>query len=1087
WYQDLDYLTPFASVDMPAANITAYAKWTPNERTITFNSNGGSAVATITNVYRTTISQPANPTREGYSFKGWYEDEGFTIPYRFVFIEDRDVTLYAKWEINQYNFIAYNDQAEMEFTTIAVGEEHMLALTGSSQIFAWGDNVYGQLGNNSTTSSSLPIDITKYFPLATGEGIIEIYAGNDFSAALTSDGRLFTWGYNGYGQLGLGTYTNYYSTPQDVTDMLLLADGETIDLVFVSRSAIHVVTSDGRVLGWGSSDMSGAYGIRRRPYDITPYFNFNPGETLVELSGGYQFIMAITSDDRIFGWGYDGYSGSFASGDYYYASAPVDFTSSFASILEPGESISDLEGADKVMFALTTSGRLLGWGYNQYGELLDGTTTKRSYPIDMTPSLSLDALEYIDHISAGWYHVSLLTSEGRMLTWGRNNFYQLGTMTTTDSMVPVDVTANMGVSDGDGIRQVVNTNYSSFVVTHNDHLIRFGNNQVGILGDGTTTTRSIPAQMSLVTWKCYELYRLEFADVLPTITDPGKYENTFDGWFENTGLTTPFTTTNMPAADFAIYAKWIPNQYSISFETNGGNAITAITLDYDSTINLPADPTKQGYTFAGWFTDAALSTPFTLPLMPEYDFTLYAGWTINVYNITYYYDLEPIQYIQVSNGGLHTIALTANGQVFTWGWNYYGQLGDGTTSSKQIPVDITANFYLNEGEKIINVYALYTHSVALTDSGRVFTWGYNTQGQLGDGTTTNRSLPVDITANFNFDSSETAVSIYRANQSVFVLTSLNKIFAFGSNSDGVLGYGDSINHVLPVEITGKFNLGTGETITMISGGLRHVMAISSTGRVFAWGYNSGNQFVFASTTPSGSLVPLDITNNLNLASGETITFIAAGNGQNYALTSLGKLLAWGYGKLGDGTTNYSATPINLMDYITLNPEESIIKIQAGNAYVLALSTDARLFSWGNNSAGQLGDGTTTERLLPVDVTNNFTFEVGENLSTLFTGYTASSSFVLSNIGGLYSFGLNNYGLLGDNTTTNRSVPTEINHIAFSYLITKQFDYQEAIVHIADPEKTGYTFAGWYTDTALTQAFTLTNMPSSHVKLYAKWQ
>jgi len=111
---------------------------------------------------------------------------------------------------------------------------------------------------------------------------------------------------------------------------------------------------------------------------------------------------------------------------------------------------------------------------------------------------------------------------------------------------------------------------------------------------------------------------------LPTPTKTGY---TFDGWYTDPALTTPFTTTVMPAEDFTIYAKWDINSYSLTFNSNGGSTVSTMQLNYGATIGTLPTPTKTGYTFAGWCTDAELTTLFTQSTMPGEELTLHAKWT----------------------------------------------------------------------------------------------------------------------------------------------------------------------------------------------------------------------------------------------------------------------------------------------------------------------------------------------------------------------------------------------------------------------------------------------------------------------------
>ena len=108
---------------MPAYSFTLYAKWTINQYTISFNSNGGTFVSSITQNFGTSVSQPSNPTRTGYTFNGWYSDSGLTNPYTFSTMPAYDFTLYAKWTINGYVLKFFNNDIEISSTIVSFGAQ----------------------------------------------------------------------------------------------------------------------------------------------------------------------------------------------------------------------------------------------------------------------------------------------------------------------------------------------------------------------------------------------------------------------------------------------------------------------------------------------------------------------------------------------------------------------------------------------------------------------------------------------------------------------------------------------------------------------------------------------------------------------------------------------------------------------------------------------------------------------------------------------------------------------------------------------------------------------------------------------------
>ena len=142
------------------------------------------------------------------------------------------------------------------------------------------------------------------------------------------------------------------------------------------------------------------------------------------------------------------------------------------------------------------------------------------------------------------------------------------------------------------------------------------------------------------------------ADVGSSISapsNPTKVGHTFAGWYSDSGLTTAFTFTTMPASNMTLYAKWTVNPYTITYITNGGSPVNPVTYDYNASTSAPVVPAKEGHTFAGWYSDSSLTTLHIFTSMPAENFTLYAKWTINTYTVTFN-----------SNGGSSITPITQN-------------------------------------------------------------------------------------------------------------------------------------------------------------------------------------------------------------------------------------------------------------------------------------------------------------------------------------------------------------------------------------------------------------------------------------------
>ena len=365
---------------------------------------------------------------------------------------------------------------------------------------------------------------------------------------------------------------------------------------------------------------------------------------------------------------------------------------------------------------------------------------------------------------------------------------------------------------------------------------------------------------------------------------------------------------------------------TFTFNTDGGTEIGQYTHKIGDSFRMPDDPEKLGFFFDGWYWDNENFTDeFKFSHIAERNVishvVLYAKWIVNQYTITYAFfsneynpllniSLNPEEtIIKLSLGSYHSSAITTAGRIFSWGYNYDGQLGDGTIINRNTPVDITNGFNLSVGETITNVTLGSYYSSAITSEGRFFTWGANFFVEIGDGTTINRGIPVEIISRFNLSVGETITEISLGHAHSSAITSAGRIFTWGANWNGQLGDGTTTDRITPVEITNGFDLSVGETIIDLSLGASHSSAITSAGRSFAWGWNANGQL--GEGTTIDRTTPVEITSLFNLSVGEKITEVSLGSSHSSAITSAGSVFIWGwndFGQLGDGTTISRTTP-----------------------------------------------------------------------------------------------------------------------------------------------------------------------------------
>ena len=310
-------------------------------------------------------------------------------------------------------------------------------------------------------------------------------------------------------------------------------------------------------------------------------------------------------------------------------------------------------------------------------------------------------------------------------------------------------------------------------------------------------------------------------------------------------------------------------------------------------------------------------------------------------------------WVQISGGGNTTAALGVNGQAWTWGNNASGQLGDNTTTSRLSPVSVVGGV-----TNWTQISAGSYHTTALRSDGTAWGWGANAAGQLGDNTTTNRSSPVlvvggvtnwlQISAGGNF------TAAIRANGTAW---------CWGENFDGRLGNGSTTNRSSPVLVIGGFT-----DWVQISAGATHTGAVRANGQAWCWGASNYAQLGAGNFTGRSSPV-------LVVGGFTDWIQISAGNGHTAAIRANGQAWCWGRntdGRLGDGTTSTRNSPVSVVGGFTDWVQISAGSTRPANMNTGAVRANGTAWCWGNNVSGQLGDNTTTTHSSPVSVVGGFT-------------------------------------------------------------------------------------------------------------------
>ncbi len=365
----------------------------------------------------------------------------------------------------------------------------------------------------------------------------------------------------------------------------------------------------------------------------------------------------------------------------------------------------------------------------------------------------------------------------------------------------------------------------------------------------------------------------------------------------------------------------------------------------------------------------------------------------------------------LSAGGSSSFAIAEDapsGSRTAWGWgsNDNGQLGDGTTDARSRPIQVGG---AADYRDFVSVNGGQTHSIGLTFAGIVWTWGSNTNGQLGDGTMTDRSTPVQVPGLV----AATAVAAGASHS--LALGASGTVWSWGDNSRGQLGHDSPNGPGRAARVAGLDN------VLAIAAGEYHSLAVrrefnlfgEPRGVVWAWGDNTFGQLGDGTTTARP--VPF----RLNTGPFLDVKAIVAGSHHSLAVNDGGSVVAWGRnsdGQLGDGTTVDRLFAVRVSDPSRDISFAGIDAIAAGRAHSLALR-DGEIWAWGDNAFGQLGDYRTVDRTIP--------FGIGLPVATAVAA-GLDHSLALRGGGEVWTWGRNTSGQLGDGSRDTDPAPAHPN-------------------------------------------------------------
>ena len=845
---------------------------------------------------------------------------------------------------------------------ISSGYSHTLALASDGTVYAWGEGANGRLGNGGTSDSTTPVAVTTAGTPMAGKTIIAVKAGDSHSLALASDGTVYAWGFNDDGELGNGNTTSS-NVPVAVTMSGVLA-GKTV--VAIGSGYYHslAITSDGMAYSWGYG-ADGRLGNNSTSNSNVPVaVNMSgvlAGKKITAIDGGDAHTLALTSDGMAYSWGY-GADGRLGNNSTSSSSVPVAVNTS--GVLS-GKKITAIAPGEAHSIALADDGKVYSWGYNGRGQLGRGNTSSSSVPVAVTTASGVLLNKTVVAIGSGHYHSHAVTSDGLAYSWGEGTDGRLGRGSTADATSPVAVTSS-GALSGKAVMSIVAGDAHSVALASDGSLYSWGNGANGRLGRGSTASSNVPVAVSLT--------------LVGTPSSPNNITTAPGDGSITLTWKAPITTYNQAITGYSLQYRVIGSSIWTTTAIPGDVATytkTGLTNNTKYQVRLAA-VTSAG---TGDYSNILLSNPRPNPTITSVAPSvgpISGGQNVTIVGTGFVPKEKNI--IQLSVSGMYSLALSSDGVVYAWGDGSSGQLGNNSTSSSSVPVAVTTAGTPMAGKTIVSISAGSAHSLALASDGTVYGWGFNSSGQLGNNSTSSSSVPVAVTTAGTPMAGKTIVSISAGSAHSLALASDGTAYAWGANALGQLGNGATSNSSLPVAVTMSGAL-SGKTIVQLSAGGAHSLALASNGTMYSWGTNTIGQLGNGAT--SNSSLPVAVTMSGAL-SGKTIVQLSAGGSHSLALASDGTAYAWGYGyygQLGVGSVSDADVPLAVTASGALN-NVVLTQVSAGTSHSSALSSDGLVYAWGYNYSGQLGNNSTTSYSVPVATSTDSPSALASSVSTV---------------------------------------------------------------------------------------------------------
>ena len=816
---------------------------------------------------------------------------GLAAGYSHTLALESNGTVWA-WGRNQHGQLGDGTTADSDTPVQVVGLDnviaigagwwHSLAVDQDGVVWAWGSNLTGQLGILSDPDPHpVPIEVTD----PSIVDVVAVTGTETASWAIRTDGALWEWEGPEYCPEGPDLPSCPYPEPptfeQIASDVAATSRGEYHTLYLKTDNTVYAE-------GWNRDGQVGVGEVGDETSGIVPDL-----ENVVAIAAGGHHSLAIKDGGTVWAWGNNEF-GQLGDGTTNNSNAPVQ--------VDGLTGVVAVAGSDRHSLAITGDGSLWTWGLSIVGPL-GAEPTGDTSPVQVTGAENIAAMlagdfhsltsaegglvvKWAGHapnpeevpaladavrLSAGPFHNLALKADGSIRAWGANWDYQLGDWEALSSP-GLEV---QGLSD---VVAVAAGGAHSLAVKRDGTVWAWGADDAGQLGRGgsapddppsaasTAVSGSIPIEVRIVEVTYTTQNSTAAAGTVEFEVIYKGLLNDFTGYLGLLGIGGPGAGMTLDQAASAVLPPtyWLGPSSSpdiwtdipgYGFENRFGfteHVIDPVLVDENDVLAHFVVHFQATAGEFGTYTIERGDDPYD-DEYPAANFLFHASSTRDlVITPTSFQIVGPDLAVQVAGlegvvdiaaGNRHSLALTANGTVWAWGANEYGQLGDATTDDRTAPVRVQ-NLH-----SVVGIAAGASHSLAVKNDGTVWAWGANNAGQLGngnDGFETSSATPTQAAIS---DVAVIAAGDYHS----LAIKGDGTAWAWGDNLTGQLGdgtSGDGNRSPVPLQVTGLAD------VIAIAGGRYHSLAVTGDGTGWAWGHNSEGQLGIGTTI--ASLVPAEV-------------------------------------------------------------------------------------------------------------------------------------------------------------------------------------------------------------------------------------